>query len=82
MALSALKITKLSFWLLMIAAQVGGFFLFKDLADISQWLVQSSREFTMFIWYNRWLITVLTLLALFGSVLIWFKIAILCLEVW
>ncbi|MDG1495450.1 MAG: DUF3179 domain-containing (seleno)protein [Porticoccaceae bacterium] len=73
MALSALKITKLSFWLLMIAAQVGGFFLFKDLADISQWLVQSSREFTMFIWYNRWLITVLTLLALFGSVLIWFK---------
>ena len=50
MARSAFKITKLSFWLLMIAAQVGGFFLFKDLADISQWLVQSSREFTMFIW--------------------------------
>ena len=50
MARSALKITKLSFWLLMIAAQVGGFFLFKDLADISQWLVQSSREFIMFIW--------------------------------
>ncbi len=50
MARSALKITKLSFWLLMIAAQVGGFFLFKDLADISQWLVQSSRAFIMFIW--------------------------------
>ena len=73
MARSALKITKLSFWLLMIAAQVGGFFLFKDLADISQWLVQSSREFTMFIWYNRWLIAISTLVALFGSILIWFN---------
>ena len=73
MARSALKTTKLSFWLLMIAAQVGGFFLFKDLADISQWLVQSSREFTMFIWYNRWLIAISTLVALFGSILIWFN---------
>ena len=47
----------LSFWLAMIVAQAAAFVIFKDLADISQWLVQSSREFTMTVWYNRHLIT-------------------------
>ena len=73
MSQPSVKIMKISFWVLMIIAQIGGFFLFKDLADITQWLVQSSREFTMFIWYNRWLIAILTLVALFGSVLVWFN---------
>jgi hypothetical protein len=44
---------RLIFWLSMAAAQIGGFIIFKDLADISQWLVQSSRDFTMAVWYNR-----------------------------
>ena len=56
---------RLIFWLTMAAAQVGGFVLFKDLADISQWLVQSSREFTMAVWYNRHWITAVSVL-LFG----------------
>lgn len=64
---------RFSFWALMITAQVGAFFIFKDLADISQWVVQSSREFTMFIWFNRWPIAIATLVALFASVFIWFK---------
>jgi Protein of unknown function (DUF3179) len=63
----------LTFWLLMIVAQVLSFLLFKDLADLSQWLFQSSREFTMTVWYNRWVITAVSLLALAGSVFLWLK---------
>ncbi len=48
------------FWLSMIAAQIGAFILFKDLADISQWLVQSSRSFTMAVWYYRYWITAIS----------------------
>ncbi len=73
MTQSASTTSKIFFWVLMIAAQVGAFFIFKDLADISQWVVQSSREFTMFIWFNRWPIAIATLIALFTSVFIWFK---------
>jgi hypothetical protein len=62
---------KALFWVLMATAQIGAFLLFKDLADISQWWVQSSREFTMGVWYNRWPLAVATLLALFGAVYLW-----------
>lgn len=55
----------------MVIAQIGAFLIFKDLADISQWLVQSSREFTMGVWYNRWIITIATLLALIASIVVW-----------
>ena len=55
----------------MLIAQVGAFVIFKDLADISQWLVQSSREFTMMIWYNRHIIGGIAVLALLVSLLIW-----------
>ena len=61
------------FWLLMSLAQILAFILFKDLADISQWVVQSSREFTMGIWYLRWPIALLTLLALGGSLALWWR---------
>jgi hypothetical protein len=61
----------LVFWLLMVVAQVLSFLLFKDLADLSQWLFQSSREFTMTVWYNRWAITIVSLFALAGSVFLW-----------
>ncbi|MCG7499573.1 DUF3179 domain-containing protein [Vibrio sp. Of7-15] len=41
------------FWVCMIIAQYIGALLFKDLADVSQWFVQSDRETTMWVWYNR-----------------------------
>ncbi|MGI9229055.1 MAG: DUF3179 domain-containing (seleno)protein [Gammaproteobacteria bacterium] len=59
------------FWLLMIVAQAGAFLLFKDLADISQWLVQSSRVFTMRVWYNRHLITGVSTAALLFALVTW-----------
>lgn len=64
---------KWSFWSLVLIAQVLAFLLFKDLADISQWVVQSSREFTMGVWYLRWPIAFATLLALGGSFIIWWR---------
>ncbi|WP_070965080.1 DUF3179 domain-containing (seleno)protein [Vibrio sonorensis] len=52
------------FWISMLIAQVIGIFLFKDLADISQWVVQSERETTMWVWYNRWPLTLVSLLCI------------------
>lgn len=57
----------------MLAAQIAAFFLFKDLADISQWVVQSSREETMTVWYWRYPIALLALLGLAVSLFAWFK---------
>jgi hypothetical protein len=57
----------------MLLAQACGFLLFKDLADISQWWVQSSREFTMAVWYNRWPLAIVTLLALVGATYLWWR---------
>ena len=64
---------KATFWLFMLIAQVTAFVIFKDLADISQWLVQSSREFTMTIWYNRHVIAGIAISALLVSLFIWSK---------
>lgn len=71
MTLSSATPSRLFFWGFMILAQIGGFILFKDLADISQWWVQSDRDFTMSIWYNRWPLTIVTLLALAACILLW-----------
>ena len=57
----------------MLIAQIGAFIIFKDLADISQWVVQSSREFTMLVWYNRHILAGLAIGALVISIVIWFK---------
>ncbi|KDM91286.1 DUF3179 domain-containing (seleno)protein [Photobacterium galatheae] len=57
------KHAKKIFWLCMIIAQYIGALLFKDLADISQWFVQSDRETTMWVWYNRHGIAIIALLA-------------------
>jgi hypothetical protein len=62
---------KITFWLSMLIAQLGAFILFKDLADISQWVVQSSREFTMFVWYNKWILAAIALSGLVISVAVW-----------
>lgn len=64
---------KMTFWLFMLIAQLGAFVIFKDLADISQWVLQSSREFTMFVWYNRHVFAVISIGALLIAMFIWFK---------
>jgi hypothetical protein len=69
---------KFIFWLAMLIAQAGAFLLFKDLADISQWLVQSTREFTMMVWYNRHLIAGVAFLFLMVSLFTWWKHQDLC----
>lgn len=64
---------KVIFWVSMLAAQLAAFIIFKDLADISQWLVQSTREFTMGVWYNRQLLGGVGFLALAVSIFIWLR---------
>ena len=58
------KPAKIFFWISMLIAQGLGALLFKDLADISQWIIQSPRENTMWVWYNRWPIATGALTAL------------------
>ncbi|WP_188047038.1 DUF3179 domain-containing (seleno)protein [Vibrio vulnificus] len=58
------KYAKPLFWGCMLLAQIAGALLFKDLADISQWVVQSPRETTMWVWYHRWALTIVGLLAI------------------
>ncbi len=62
----------------MIVAQVTAFIIFKDLADISQWVVQSTREFTMGVWYNRHLIGGAGILSLAISIFLWARNRELC----
>ncbi len=59
------------FWTSMLVAQAGAFLIFKDLADISQWVIQSSRDFTMDVWYNRYFISGISILALSASLFLW-----------
>ena len=72
---------KLIFWLAMLIAQASAFILFKDLADISQWLVQSTREFTMAVWYSRYVISGVAFLFLFVSLFTWWQHKVLCSKV-
>jgi len=69
---------KTLFWLLIVVSVTLNFVIFKDLADISQWLVQSSREFTMSVWYNRQLIAALSLGTLFVAWIVWFGAREIC----
>jgi len=69
---------KLVFWATMIGAQVGAFIVFKDLADISQWVVQSPREFTMAVWYNRYLIVGISVILLVLAGILWWRNRALC----
>ncbi len=61
------------FWGLMLVSLIANFIIFKDLADISQWLIQSSREFTMGVWYNREWLAIAGLGALAGAWVVWFS---------
>jgi uncharacterized protein DUF3179 len=69
---------KIIFLITMVVAQLGAFIIFKDLADISQWLVQSTREFTMTIWYNRHFIGGVSIVALIISLFTWWQQRDIC----
>lgn len=62
-----------AFWALMACSLAVSFIVFKDLADISQWLVQSSREFTMAVWYNRHALAVTATGTLLGAWILWLR---------
>jgi hypothetical protein len=62
----------------MLIAQAGAFIIFKDLADISQWLVQSTRQFTMMVWYKRHLIGIVSWVCLLLALLIWWQDSSVC----
>lgn len=64
---------KILFWGLMIIAQAGAFLIFKSLADLSQWWIQSDREFTMAVWYNRWALAIVMFSALAGCLYLWWR---------
>lgn len=66
------------FWLLIALSLALNFLIFKDLADISQWLVQSSRDFTMTVWHNRQLIAVAALGSLAIAWGIWLRTRSVC----
>jgi hypothetical protein len=61
------------FWVAMAIAQVGAFYLFKDLADVSQWVLQTPREITMSVWYNRHVIAFTSLLCLAVGLVMWWR---------
>lgn len=71
MNMTTLFRSKLFFWCLMLIAQVCAFFLFKDLADLSQWWIQSAREETISVWHSRWILTAIAIFALSGCFLLW-----------
>lgn len=64
---------KVVFWGLILISLAINFVIFKDLADISQWVVQSTREFTMSVWYNRQWLAVAGLGSLVAAWFIWFR---------
>ena len=69
---------KTIFWALVATSLLLNFIIFKDLADISQWLVQSSREFTMSVWFNRHLIAAISIGTLVIAWILWFGTRELC----
>jgi len=71
-------VKKAIFWVLIAVSLVLNFLIFKDLADISQWVVQSTREFTMTIWFNRHLIAVVSLGTLVAAWILWLGTHELC----
>ncbi len=62
---------QLLFWTLLLVSVAASFIIFRDLADISQWIVQSERDFTMRVWYNRRLIAAVCIGSLLGAWLLW-----------
>jgi len=69
---------RIVFWVLLTVSLGLNFIIFKDLADISQWLVQSSRDFTMSVWYNRHILAVFAVGSLLGAWVLWLGSRALC----
>ncbi len=61
------------FWSFMGAAQIIAFVLFKELADLSQWVIQGSREATMWVWYNKMPLSIASIVTLVIASAFWFK---------
>ena len=66
------------FWILLALSLAANIFIFKDLADVSQWLVQSRRKVTMRVWYHRHAIALTAVSALAGAWLIWLQAQDIC----
>lgn len=73
MKFAGIKIPTLIFWGSMLLAQFLALLIFRDLADISQWVVQGDRETTMAIWYNRIPLAIVSLVAVILASVIWLK---------
>ena len=64
---------KIIFWTSMSIALAVAFLIFKDLADISQWIIQGSRETTMAVWYNRVPLAVTSMVFAIIASIVWFR---------
>ena len=73
MSITSKYLPKILFWSSMLLAQLLAFMLFKDLADLSQWVIQGARETTMAVWYNRYPMAAISIIALLVSSIVWFK---------
>ena len=73
MKLNRTHIPKIAFWSLMALAQALAFLLFKDLADVSQWVVQSARETTMAVWYNRVPLAIGSAVLFIAASIVWLR---------
>ena len=73
MKLNAFKSIKILFWISMTIALSMALLIFKDLADISQWVIQSSRETTMAVWYNRIPLAVISMLFAITAFVLWLR---------
>lgn len=67
------NLPKILFWVCMSIALTVAFLIFKDLADISQWVIQGSRETTMAVWYNRVPLALTSMLFAAVASIIWFR---------
>ena len=64
---------KIIFWTSMSIALAVAFLILKDLADISQWVIQGSRETTMSVWYNRVPLAVISMVFAIIASVVWFR---------
>jgi len=64
---------KIIYWTSMSIALAVAFLIFKDLADISQWVIQGSRETTMAVWYNRVPLAVTSMVFAIIASIVWFR---------
>ncbi|TDJ18263.1 MAG: DUF3179 domain-containing protein [Gammaproteobacteria bacterium] len=67
----SMVIDHLAFWLFMLFAQGISLVAFAVLADLSQWVIQSPRDFVIDFFLNRWTWFWLTLVALVASLVVW-----------